>query len=115
MVAGLVVLVVLAVIALASIAHDGAAVLTSRVAVVFLTVLITSDALSTTLAWRSASAMSDRVLRRLDAADPSSLGTMAAIFADYATATSSCPPIPGRIYVAEHDHLDEAWAAHVRV
>jgi hypothetical protein len=110
----LVLLLALAVFALSSISLDGASAVTSRVGVVFLTVLITSDALSTALAWRSASAMSDRVLRRLDAADASDLGTMAAIFADYATATASCPPIPNGIYNAEHDRLDQAWASRAK-
>jgi hypothetical protein len=108
---GLVILLSLAVLALASVSLGSAVESMSRVGVIFLTVLVTSDALATALAWNSASGMSDRVVRRLDNADPSDLGTMAAIFADYATATSSCPPIPSWIYQAQHDQLDNAWAS----
>jgi hypothetical protein len=107
----LIVILILGVLALISISLDGAAAVASRVGVVFLTVLITSDALSTMLDWRTASAMSDRVLRRLEIADPTDLGTVAAIFADYATATAGCRPIPRRIYIVEHDHLNEVWAS----
>jgi hypothetical protein len=113
--AALVLVVVLAILALISASLDGAAAVASRVAVVFLTVLITSDALSTALDWRAASAMSDRVLRRLDAADAFDLGAVAAIFADYATATARCRPIPKRIYSKEHDHLNEVWASRTEL
>ena len=107
----LVILIGLAVFTLAALSPGSAAEMSSRVGVIFLTVLITSDALSSALAWGAAASTADRVVGRLSNADPNSLATMAAIFADYATATAGCPPIPRRIYDAKHDQLDKAWRA----
>jgi len=106
---GLVLIVGVAALALVFADAGEVGVMAARAIVVILTALVATDALADSLRWSSASRAAETVDRRLVSADLSDPGTLAAIIADYATATEGAAPIPNRLYEKCHNRLNTAW------
>lgn len=106
-------LVIAAIVLIGLGAFEGdAKLIAARVVAVALSTLIALDLLGQALAWRTAASEAERVDRRLDTTNETSLEPMLAIVADYAVATVSAPPIPDRIYQGEKERLNELWKKH---
>ena len=101
-----------AVAALLIVALDGdqkATLTVARMVVVLFGFLIATDLIGETLEFHTAGEAAREVLKRLDAADMSSLGTALEVFGDYALATATAPPIPDRIWEEEKPTLEALW------
>ncbi len=108
---GIVAVIVFAVFVLNVIDAGSAAAVAARAATVALATLIVVDELGVALSWYAAAAASSKVSDRLEQVDSGDLGQMLTVFADYAVATATAPPIPTKIYISHHDVIDEAWKA----
>lgn len=86
-----------------------AGVAAARIVTVLVAAFVASDQLGMAISYFSAAKMSARVVERLDNVQVTSLGQMLAVYGDYSVATAQAAPIPTKLYLREHDAIDEAW------
>lgn len=83
--------------------------ITAKVLLVAMSFVPSSDQLSNSFAWSSAARKCDQLDRRVDSIAEGTWGPALAVFADYALATGTAPPIPTKIYEARRDELNRQW------